>query len=367
MPKIGTYLGYAKRICEREASYRRGRLQSASLELTYRCNLKCEICSLWQIEPGKIAELSTEEWVRVVDELGRYGVRRVGLIGGEPTIVRGFDQIMERVKHYGIRLDVTTNGTTLPKHVESLCKYADIVYVSIDAPDELHDRIRGVKGVLARILDGLAAMVEYKRRHGLSKPELHVHYTVTKHNVSAIGDTVRMADQIGVDVVSFQYITCSPPSAVKATVMDGQVVASDRYTVNDITTLLLGEEDIPVFREQLAALPATHRAVAVTRPIGNLSDDSLLTGVFPVRRCMPGRCGVAIQPDGNTVVCSQITGYSLGNVREKTIKEIWTGAPRKKMMDRLSRQLFPVCRNCCGFSTALTPRQLALVALGKRL
>jgi radical SAM protein with 4Fe4S-binding SPASM domain len=367
MAKLAAYLGYARRIARRELDYRLGKLRSASLELTYRCNLKCEICSLWRIPPGEIKELSLEEWLRVVDELAGAGVSRIGLIGGEPTIVAGFHDVMKRTKEHGIRLDVTTNGTTLARHLEGLCSYVDILYISVDAPNELHDQIRGIPGLLQRVIKATRALVDYKREHRLHKPEIHIHYTVTRHNVHLICDMVRLCDELGVDVVSFQYVTCSPQSAVDASVMDGKCVASDRYTVNDIGSLLLDEDGVRVFRSQFAALPETKNVVAVVNPISNLSDKSLLTGEFPVKRCMPVNYAIVIQPDGEATVCSQITGYSLGNVRESSIEQIWRGEARRQLRERLSRRMFPVCRNCCAFSSSLTMGQMFRIALGRRL
>ena len=48
MSKLKTIMGYGAKLAKREWRYRAGKLKTASLELTYRCNLRCEICSLWQ-------------------------------------------------------------------------------------------------------------------------------------------------------------------------------------------------------------------------------------------------------------------------------------------------------------------------------
>jgi len=367
MGKLRTVFGYAGRIARRECEYRAGKLRQVSIDLTYRCNLRCEICSLWRIKPEDVDELTLDEWLRVIDEFAEMGVREIGLIGGEPTIVKGFVDIMRRIKSHKMKLVVTTNATTLPKFMSEFCSLVDTLYISVDAHDKRHDRIRGIDGLLDRVIDSIRQLVAYRREQGLTKPEIHIHATVTKTNPDVITDMVRMGDELGIDVVSFQYITCSSQEAVNRTTVGGKVIASDRYTTNDIGSLLLDDDGIRILRAQLDSIPSTKHVVPVTRPLRNLSDHSLRTGDFPVKRCVPISNQMSIRPNGDVTVCSQIEGMTMGNLRQNSVREIWCGEARRKARRILSHKLFPVCRNCCAFSTALTPTQLAKVALDRKL
>ncbi|MCP4231653.1 MAG: radical SAM protein, partial [bacterium] len=79
--KIGSILGIARNIL-------RGRPSSVSLELTYRCNLRCVMCNVWR-KAGDTSreELTTDELKRVIDELyDDLGVRAFRLVGAEPFL-----------------------------------------------------------------------------------------------------------------------------------------------------------------------------------------------------------------------------------------------------------------------------------------
>jgi radical SAM protein with 4Fe4S-binding SPASM domain len=63
------------------------RLAQVWLEVTNSCNLKCRHCYAHSgPESDRSAELSLEEWRRVVDDAIDYGVEVLTFIGGEPTI-----------------------------------------------------------------------------------------------------------------------------------------------------------------------------------------------------------------------------------------------------------------------------------------
>ena len=59
---------------------------AALLELTHRCPLQCPYCSNpVELERAK-GELSTTEWMRVLDEAAELGILQVHFSGGEPDI-----------------------------------------------------------------------------------------------------------------------------------------------------------------------------------------------------------------------------------------------------------------------------------------
>ena len=59
------------------------KISFAWIEVTTACNLKCIHCYEGEALT-KAAEMPIETFVRIVDELCNYGVRKIQLIGGEP-------------------------------------------------------------------------------------------------------------------------------------------------------------------------------------------------------------------------------------------------------------------------------------------
>ncbi len=60
--------------------------KSMDLEITTRCNLRCEYCSHFTSAGDVELDLPKEEWLRFFEELNRCAVMEVNLSGGEPFL-----------------------------------------------------------------------------------------------------------------------------------------------------------------------------------------------------------------------------------------------------------------------------------------
>eukprot|EP01068_Selenidium_serpulae_P018191 Selendium_serpulae@DN6441_c0_g1_i6.p2 len=111
------------------------------ISLTEKCNLRCQYCMPTegvQLSPPENL-LTSEEIVRVASVLVRYGVRKIRLTGGEPTVRRDFQDVLlalSRSMPRPIELGLTTNGVTLDRHLDAL-RRANVfaVNVSLDTLD----------------------------------------------------------------------------------------------------------------------------------------------------------------------------------------------------------------------------------------
>ena len=81
-----------------------------TLSLTNRCNFRCTYC---EIPLQQIDEMSTAEWLAVIDELRAGGMGRASIMGGEPLLRKDVGEIARHLK----------------------C-------VTLDGPEEIHDRQR---------------------------------------------------------------------------------------------------------------------------------------------------------------------------------------------------------------------------------
>ena len=96
--------------------------QSLTLELTFRCNLSCQMCPLDLprmmhdgehkefIKERKGVELTSPEIHGIIDDLARFGVKNLTLTGGEAFLRHDILEIIEHVKQTPMKLCVNTNG-----------------------------------------------------------------------------------------------------------------------------------------------------------------------------------------------------------------------------------------------------------------
>jgi MoaA/NifB/PqqE/SkfB family radical SAM enzyme len=119
---------------------------SVNLAVTSRCPMNCWHCS--SANRGKQHDLSTNEWIRIIDELQAVNVSYIGFTGGEPLLRDDLEQIISHIDSRSVViLDTCGAGLTL-KRAQGL-KKAGLFYVSISIDHykpEVHDKKRGLKG-----------------------------------------------------------------------------------------------------------------------------------------------------------------------------------------------------------------------------
>ena len=55
-----------------------------------------------------------------------------------------------------------------------------------------------------------------------------------------------------------------------------------------------------------------------------------------------------IEPDGQVCFCGDFPDYFIGNVREGSFREVWTGERAWRFREKLAREPLPICSRCCG-------------------
>ncbi|MDD5675574.1 MAG: radical SAM protein [Chitinivibrionales bacterium] len=108
---------------------------SVTFSVTDRCNLACAYCSF--PERGS-KELSTEQILALIREMAAAGTKRIGFVGGEPLLRNDIGALIAAARTAGMFVSLTTNGTLLRRRRNDL-KNADMILVSLDGPQEVHD------------------------------------------------------------------------------------------------------------------------------------------------------------------------------------------------------------------------------------
>lgn len=343
-------------------------LSNVNLEITYVCNLRCVICAHGKAKGALRNELGLSEWRRLLKELICMGVKKVAFIGAEPLI--RYSDVIEMAAYLnnsGIVRQLTTNATLINQEMaEKLFDVFENISISVDAPDERHDRIRGQKGAFDAVQRGLQLLLDVKRKRK-AQTRIAVHTTIFNSNYNVFEDMISFAEKIGVDLLNFQYITQVPSECRSSSRLSNKIIASDCYTRQAGASFLLDEKQVGVLRQQLKRLKHRRGKVKVVlKPLELFSDVTFLSGEFPVRRCYITKNRAIISPTGNVGVCSHFN-YSLGNVRDEPMNLIWGNKKHKIFLQALAKNLFPVCLNCCHFSANLTPWQQIRLVCGCRL
>lgn len=89
-----------------------------SMELTFRCNLRCVFC--YCHTPPKLKrnqELSCSEMYRIIEEITEAGCLNLLITGGEPLVRKDFKKIYSYAKIKGLLITLYSNGTLIDEEM----------------------------------------------------------------------------------------------------------------------------------------------------------------------------------------------------------------------------------------------------------
>jgi radical SAM protein with 4Fe4S-binding SPASM domain len=299
--------------------YSRDKKPVIAWNVTRRCNLHCAHCYTDSFDRQYEGELTTEEAKAVIDDLADFGAPVVLFSGGEPLLRPDLPELVERAQARGIRSVISTNGTLLIHAVAQELKDLGVSYVgvSIDGPQPVHDRFRGMTGAFQEAMQGIRNCRDVGLRVGLR-------VTLTQFSYANLKDIFDIVDREDIPRVCFYHLAYAG--------------RGDRIQKFDLS-----------HDETRAAVDLIFaRALDFARR-GNTKDiltvDNHTDGVYlylTVREIEPQRAdevlqmlrwqggnqsGIAvgnIDPLGN-VHADQFSGsHTFGNVRERPFSQIWS-------------------------------------------
>jgi MoaA/NifB/PqqE/SkfB family radical SAM enzyme len=266
------------------------------IELTNRCNLSCGHC--FDERHAATGDLPLELIDKVLREGKRCGIEQLSFTGGEPTIHRRFEEIIERVSAAGYRFSFVSNGTSFPKIYPLLLKHRGCflgVTFSLDgAREETHDRLRG-KGSYWRVMRATSICV-------FKELPFTINMVLTEQNRKEIGEMVWLAERLGSGGVRFGHLMPTPETAIRKL---------------DLSPEERREVESEIFRLKKSA----------PLPVG------MAPGYFDDRPLFP--CGPLeleeynLDYNGNLTLCCQLSGNAganegadvMGNLHEMSLAE----------------------------------------------
>ncbi len=131
---------------------------SVCWQVTRKCNLNCLYCLSASDCNGEYG-LTTEQAIQLIDGLGKIGVNRLDFTGGEPLMRKDLGILIARAKKNNINTIVTTNTLLLNKENIEILKMADLVQVSIDGNEIIHNYQRNAN-VFKRMITNIKLLQE---------------------------------------------------------------------------------------------------------------------------------------------------------------------------------------------------------------
>jgi radical SAM protein with 4Fe4S-binding SPASM domain len=247
-------------------------------------------------------ELSTAEWLSVIDQLWDLGFEVFYFLGGEPLLRPDLPHLLKYAKRLGAYNALSTNGILAERVAPRLAGLIDEVQVSLDgsSPD-INDPIRG-PGSFKHAVNAVKVFKALGVRVTLS-------YTVTKLNLNDDFERyVKLAEELGVDAVNFA------PAVNFGRAAKNKLAPGVEESRGVLERLLSIKSSVAItFSGFRFALPDLIKAAEEARRIAN----SLY------RSCPAGVYRLVVFPNGDVYGCELLTAYRAGNVRRRRVRDMW--------------------------------------------
>lgn len=274
-----------------------------SYNVTRECNMKCSHCYINATDKKLKDELTTQEAKALIDQIHQVSSPLLILSGGEPLLRPDIFELIEYGSKKGLKMGLGSNGYLIDDSVAKKLKDAGIATVSISLDSNIpaqHDEFRGVTGAWEKAVNACKVL----RKNGVL---VQVNTTLTHDNYNQIDDIMTLAESIGVE--NFHLFFLVPTGrGVKLTDISPQ-----KY--EEMITKTFAK----VHKHRLNVRPSC--APQFMRIAQGMGVDMRQW----IRGCIAGLHYCRIYANGEVTPCPYLP-IKLGNIKEKSFKEIWTNA-----------------------------------------
>jgi radical SAM protein with 4Fe4S-binding SPASM domain len=298
-------------------------------EITRTCNLRCVHCAASAGRP-RLGELTSQEALRLCDDLAELGTAAVCLMGGEPLLRADWPQLAGRLRERHVEVGLITNGLAFDREVVRTVENLGICQVgtSLDAANaELHDRLRNRRGAHARAQTAIRLIRDMN---------LVYRTVITSVSGNNLGELPTLADWLAEHASGFTWMinisSCHDPQRFAwSQPLDERGFLEVARFIHHKRAELCGR----------LTVTATHDLGYFSRSMSDLHD-------FEWHGCVAGLETLGIRSNGDLVGCLVMDdSFVEANVRQRSVASLWGDPSAFAYNRRFSVDMLEgACRGC---------------------
>ncbi len=336
-----------------------------SMRITDKCNHRCAVCGQYgdggynredNDLPKVKGNIPVDRYKKMIDRIAHLKPH-IYITGGEPFLYKDIMEFGNYAKKNDLTVQIVTNGVKLEEKAEEIIDNNwDMVCVSLDGPEEIHDKCRRVKGAFKTMKKGVEKIQKIKKEKNVKNPLIFFLTTLSSTNYQNLEETIEVGQQFNPDgmIVYYSWFTSQKvgeehekiikkeldvtPFAWKSYVRDNSDADFDalRKTVKNVKN--------KKWNNPVAFVP-------------NIKIDEIETyytdptNFLGWKNCLTPWVEANIMPNGDVVNCRDFPDVIMGNITQDTLLDIYNNEKFKKFRRALSKQpngVFPLCSRCCG-------------------
>lgn len=331
-------------------------LEKVYIEVTNACNLECRTCmrNVWNEPIGYMDETTFSQ---VMLGLMQLPIKPLLFFGGygEPFSHPKILEMIETASKEGYQVELITNGILLDPSVSTklidLC--VDRVWVSIDGstPDRYAD-IR-IGNELPKVIENLTAFQNLRERTPSNRTKLGIAFVAMKRNIRDLSAVIQLGIRLGADQFSISNVLAHTKEMQQEVLYQkslyNQVSPSPKW---------IPAKQFPRMDVNPLTLPVIENVSISVNNLGlNIEKRPKGGNICPF---INGQ-SISIRWDGKVSTCLPLLhshesylddiirkshAYSVGNINENDLFEIWNDREYSSLRDRLRIFDFSPCTVC---------------------
>lgn len=294
-----------------------------SIITTYRCQMRCKMCDIWENPSDRKREITAKE----LEILPNF--KFVNITGGEPFVRRDLEDIVEVMYKKSDRVVISTSGWHTDRIIQMAERFPNIgIRISIEGLSQKNDDLRGRDGSFDRALRVLLTLKE------MGIKDIGYGCTVSNHNSEDMLWLYKLSRELGMEFATAAF-------------------HNSYYFHKDDNEISNKDEVIGNFNKLIELLLKENTPKSWFRAFFNLGLINYIRGNPRMLPCEAGTANFFIEPYGDVYPCNGLEDRywkeSMGNIRDvKSFDELWFSEQAEKV-----RGLVRTCpKNCWMVGTA---------------
>jgi len=293
-----------------------GRPSEVIWNITNRCNLLCDHCYMAADAKAKPTQLTDEETINIIRQLGESQVPLLFMSGGEPMMRSNFWEMLAEARKYDIQVTISTNATLIDRDAARRLKAAGVSFIatSLYGPEEFHDALVGVPGTRKRVVEAIKIL----REEGVG---VAVKTALSRDTWPFIYDLIQEAKDLDAGLI---YLCDLITSGRSEDGEDNRITAAqwrelaDFILEDSIKTVEGAQKGLEY---DIGAMPSFVPYIAEKLVERGYDITATTERLKIMNACPVGKGHMNINSEGGIMPCQFAQDWTIGNVRDMSVKE----------------------------------------------
>jgi radical SAM protein with 4Fe4S-binding SPASM domain len=291
-------------------------LTNLHIEITSLCNERCVHCYI--PHDYKVSYMEPDIFYNILRQCKDMRLLHLTISGGEPMVHKSFSDFLRKCREYDFSVNVLSNLTLINDGIITEMKANSLlgVQVSLYSMDSnIHDEITQMKGSFEKTKDAILKLIE-------NDIPLQISCPIMKQNKNCYKEVLKWAKKHKINVGD-----------------DYGLIARYNHTTQNLSCRLSMNEIKEVINDKIANDSKYIEQIELeAEKKKNMTSNDFV--------CSVCHSSICIADNGNVYPCAGWQDYTVGNIKETSLSDIWENSHKVQYIRSLRKKDFPKCIQC---------------------